>query len=75
MVKYVYLVHVIVQVLTGQSPGLLPALGGGLILLGVLSLAHEDNIGCWALEVARTVKLALRAITGRRRDGEYSRLD
>ena len=41
MMKYVFLVHVSVQVLTGQSPGLLPALGGGLILLGVLSLAHE----------------------------------
>ena len=42
MMKYVFVVHVSgVQVLTGQSPGLLSALGGGLILLGVLSLAHE----------------------------------
>ena len=57
------------QVLTGQSPGLLTALGGGLILLGVLSIASEDRIGSLAEEAARRVKLALLAVTRRRMDG------
>ena len=63
------------QVLTRQSPGLLTALGGGLILLGVLSIASEDRIGSLAEEAARRVKLALLAVTRRRMDGEYSRSD